>query len=122
MHHSFAPAIRPGASIILVVDAGPDGCCRLLNSGVSPGLQEIERGKSELRRAVCRITSGKAGSSLSDGKCHREYTAPPFCWAFAVQAKVDKNGGAKVKKSGKRGPPPQQKPGAGKTHTRPKPI
>src|SRR5258707_13877261 len=78
MHHSFAPAIRPGASIILVVDAGPDGCCRLLNSGVFPGLPGIERGKSELRRAVCRITSGKAGSRLSDGKCHREYTAPPF--------------------------------------------
>jgi hypothetical protein len=33
------------------------------------------RGKSELRRAVCRITSGTAGSSRLDGKCHRKYTA-----------------------------------------------
>src|SRR5580658_7364278 len=33
------------------------------------------RGKSELRRAVCRITSGRPGSSPSDGKCHRKYTA-----------------------------------------------
>jgi hypothetical protein len=32
-------------------------------------------GKSELRRAVCRITSGRASSSSSDGKCHRKYTA-----------------------------------------------
>ncbi len=35
-----------------------------------------ERGKSELHRAVCRITSGRAGSSPFDGKCHRKYTAP----------------------------------------------
>jgi hypothetical protein len=32
-------------------------------------------GKSELRRAVCRITSGTAGSSRLDGKCHRKHTA-----------------------------------------------
>jgi len=36
------------------------------------------RGKSELRRAVCRITSGRAGSSPFDGKCHRKYTARIF--------------------------------------------
>src|ERR1700677_4874169 len=35
---------------------------------------EAGRGKSELHRAVCRITSGRAGSSPFDGKCHREYT------------------------------------------------
>src|SRR5271166_1813247 len=34
-----------------------------------------DRGKSELRRAVCRITSGTAGSSRLDGKCHRKHTA-----------------------------------------------
>ena len=34
-----------------------------------------ERGKSELRRAVCRITSGTPALRLVDGKCHREYTA-----------------------------------------------
>ena len=36
------------------------------------------RGKSELRRAVCRITSGRLGSSVVDGKCHRKYTASAF--------------------------------------------
>jgi len=29
-------------------------------------------GKSELRRAVCRITSGTAASRRLDGKCNRE--------------------------------------------------
>jgi len=48
------------------------------------------RGKSELRRAVCRITSGRApvlvwAGSL-DGKCHRKYTA----WAFAGRGKGEK--------------------------------
>ncbi len=32
-------------------------------------------GKSELRRVVCRITSGTLASRPVDGKCHREYTA-----------------------------------------------
>ena len=32
-------------------------------------------GKSELRRAVCRITSGTDGSSHPDGQCNREHTA-----------------------------------------------
>jgi hypothetical protein len=32
-------------------------------------------GKSELRRAVCRITSGTAASRRLDGQCNREYTA-----------------------------------------------
>jgi len=36
-------------------------------------------GKSELRRAVCRITSGRAPALLRagsfDGKCHRKHTA-----------------------------------------------
>jgi hypothetical protein len=34
------------------------------------------RGKSELRRAVCRITSGTRASKPADGECHRKYTAP----------------------------------------------
>src|ERR1700690_2441642 len=42
---------------------------------------EAGRGKSELHRAVCRITSGRAGSSPFDGKCHREYTARAFTGA-----------------------------------------
>src|SRR5579863_9733139 len=40
------------------------------------------RGKSELRRAVCRITSGRAPAPVwtesLDGKCHRKYTASAF--------------------------------------------
>ena len=32
-------------------------------------------GKSELRRAVCRITSGTEGSNPLDGQCNREGTA-----------------------------------------------
>jgi hypothetical protein len=40
-----------------------------------PGLRDPERGKSELRRAVCRITSGRVVSKPLYGKCHRKYTA-----------------------------------------------
>ncbi len=36
---------------------------------------EIGGGKSELRRAVCRITSGIQVSRPEDGQCHREDTA-----------------------------------------------
>ncbi len=32
-------------------------------------------GKSELRRAVCRITSGTVGASRLDGQCNRKQTA-----------------------------------------------
>jgi len=37
-------------------------------------------GKSELRRAVCRITSGIPASKLEDGQCHRKHTAPRKRW------------------------------------------
>src|SRR5436305_15128550 len=40
-----------------------------------PASSGARRGKSELRRAVCRITSGTSGSSLMDGECHRKHTA-----------------------------------------------
>jgi len=54
--------------------AGPDGrFSRLYWKQWGAG-----RGKSELHRAVCRITSGRAGSSPFDGKCHREHTARVF--------------------------------------------
>src|SRR4029077_6808749 len=43
-----------------------------------PASSDAGRGKSELHRAVCRITSGRPGSSPSDGKCHRKYTAQAF--------------------------------------------
>jgi hypothetical protein len=43
-----------------------------------PASSDTGRGKSELHRAVCRITSGRPGSSPSDGKCHRKHTARTF--------------------------------------------
>ena len=43
---------------------------RLLSTSSDGG-----RGKSELRRAVCRITSGRPGLSPVDGKYHRKHTA-----------------------------------------------
>ena len=43
-----------------------------------PASADAGRGKSELRRAVCRITSGRPGLSPSDGKCHRKHTARFF--------------------------------------------
>src|SRR5882757_8143079 len=46
----------------------------VVDAGI-PGLHVPERGKSELHRAVCRITSGRVSSSSLYGKCHREYTA-----------------------------------------------
>jgi hypothetical protein len=58
------------------------------------------RGKSELRRAVCRITSGRPGSSPSDGKCHRKYTAPVF-------PDSSSRIGVRVKRCGKSAPPRQ---------------
>jgi len=55
----------------------------VVDAGFLPGLRGPERGKSELHRAVCRITSGRVlwrrvfGAALEwlDGKCHRKYTA-----------------------------------------------
>src|SRR5208282_5091739 len=41
------------------------------------------RGKSELRRAVCRITSGTRASRPVDGKCHREHTA--IAWSRLLE-------------------------------------
>jgi hypothetical protein len=49
-------------------------------------LSGAEGGKSELRRAVCRITSGRVDSSPLDGKCHRKHTA----LAFTGQGKGEK--------------------------------
>ena len=64
-----------------------------------------EGGKSELRRAVCRITSGRTCSSTFDGKCHRKHTAA------GVKPEV------RVKRCGKSAPPGQQCSGQGKPHT-----
>jgi hypothetical protein len=43
-------------------------------------------GKSELRRAVCRITSGTEASRPLDGKCNRERTAPNLVIYFGKSA------------------------------------
>ena len=60
-----------------VVAAGPDDCSA--HSGKSAfsdrSYENGRGGKSELRRVVCRITSGTADSSPLDGKCHRKNTA-----------------------------------------------
>jgi hypothetical protein len=75
-----------------------------------PASSDAGRGKSELRRAVCRITSGRVGSSPFDGKCHRKHTAPVFKdLSFGI--------GVRVKRCGKSAPPRQQCSGQGKPHT-----
>jgi hypothetical protein len=73
-------------------------------------------GKSELRRAVCRITSGTPGSSPADGKCHRKHTAPSILGG-ALQFALSRMGGVRVKRCGKSAPPLQQWRGQGKPHT-----
>src|SRR6266568_5613142 len=50
----------------------------------SSGNRDAGGGKSELRRAVCRITSGTWASKPMDGQCHRKDTAsatPPSSFA-----------------------------------------
>src|SRR5215475_5367920 len=51
-----------------------------------PVLSGAGRGKSELRRAVCRITSGRMGSSPFDGKCHRKHTAAASLYRLCKDA------------------------------------
>jgi hypothetical protein len=46
-----------------------------------PGLRDPERGKSELRRAVCRITSGRVVSGVPDSR---------FAWWGALKATLRK--------------------------------
>ena len=46
--------------IIETADAGPDGRRLAADAHVSEAAQ-LEGGKSELHRAVCRITSGRIG-------------------------------------------------------------
>jgi len=70
---------------MVLLAAGPGGRCRSANTdrSTSVGLlrragqaAQAGRGKSELHRAVCRITSGGRPSRAVYGKCHRKYTAP----------------------------------------------
>src|SRR5258708_4841815 len=75
-HRSFAASTTaPTHPIMEGVDAGPDGRRLAANAGNSQAARR-EGGKSELPRAMCRITSGRAPSRALDGKCHREDTAP----------------------------------------------
>ena len=49
-------------------------------------------GKSELRRAVCRITSGTWASKPMDGQCHRKDTAsatPPGFFGRGWRASLE---------------------------------
>src|SRR5579863_1953585 len=54
-------------------------------------------GKSELRRAVCRITSGTRASRPVDGQCHREDTA-------GLAGSLDLSSLVRVKRCGKSAP------------------
>jgi hypothetical protein len=55
----------------------PEGYNSAVGSWAGRSLFRVkwEGGKSELQRAVCRITSGRLASRSADGKCHRKYTA-----------------------------------------------
>ena len=64
-------------------------------------------GKSELRRAVCRITSGRMGSSPFDGECHRKHTAPPVRQVSLESLGICGTGEVRVKRCGKSAPPSQ---------------
>src|SRR6478672_8469209 len=70
-----------------------------------------EGGKSELHRAVCRITSGRVPPSK-------------LCLGGSIRRKVPQktyrpggNAGVRVKRCGKSAPPSQQCGGQGKPHT-----
>ena len=62
---------------------------------------QVGRGKSELHRAVCRITSGGRPSRAVYGKCHRKYTAPPNCFQRSECSSVEDNVSHPFPKEGK---------------------
>ena len=62
---------RSVSAVHYTLAGGPGGRCRRV--GREP--ESAGGGKSELRRAVCRITSGTRASRLVDGQCHRKDTA-----------------------------------------------
>jgi hypothetical protein len=64
------------------------------------------RGKSGLRRAVCRITSGTWASKPRDGQCHRKQTA-----------RTPRGVRVRVKRCGKSAPLRRQRRRHGKPHT-----
>src|SRR5271154_300984 len=70
----FRESSRKPPYIMILLAAGPDGRFPRLHWK----RRDAGRGKSELHRAVCRITSGRADSSPFDGKCHRKHTARIF--------------------------------------------
>ena len=93
IHFAALTGVRGGiTSIMILLAAGPDGRCRLVNTGFGQ-VAQAGRGKSELHRAVCRITSGRQPVRAVDGKCHREDTAA-----------VDLSDAVRVKRCGKSAP------------------
>jgi hypothetical protein len=87
------------------------------------------RGKSELRRAVCRITSGRAvggpsfaffakgGLSTVRRKVPQKIYRPAVLVSSRTLKTTDENGGVRVKRCGKSAPPRQRCSGHGKPHT-----
>jgi hypothetical protein len=72
----------------LELAGGPGGRCRRLGRK----LEFAGGGKSELRRAVCRITSGTWASKPMDGQCHRKDTAsatPPGFFGRGWRASLE---------------------------------
>jgi hypothetical protein len=72
---------------------------------IAAGLERKRRaggGKSGLRRAVCRITSGMCASRHIDGQCNREYTA--FVGSVARERDRCKPPEVRVKRCGKSAP------------------
>jgi hypothetical protein len=69
---------------------GLGGRCRGLSESKGHG-----RGKSELRRVVCRITSGTRASKPVDGQCHRKHTAT--AWGSSLELFSGRGQGEKVR-------------------------
>src|SRR5271155_3457151 len=74
------------------------------NTGLGRSAGDGGGGKSELRRTVCRITSGQSRSSAMDGKCHREDTAPPVPSTPSLNVGAQGADGVRVKRCGKSAP------------------
>ncbi len=72
--------------------------CWQLDRTVALAASSGEGGKSELRIAVCRITSGRLTSKSVDGKCHRKHTASSLLSSGCQ---------VRVKRCGKSAPLPQ---------------
>ncbi len=97
----------------------PGGCCSfffaLAPCGRGSG-RGVNRGKSELRRAGCWITSRGADPTESAAE-KRPPAMPFFPYFLAVCGIVSGEGAqARVKRRGKSSPPGRRRPGHGKPH------